>query len=64
MPDPAGNTLSDFPPEEFTILAFCDVCGHQSAVDRSVLLMSYIIHGLPGRLRGRIGFELFVPVGR
>jgi hypothetical protein len=35
MPTITGNTFSDFPPEEITILAFCDSCGHQGAVDRA-----------------------------
>ncbi len=51
MPDPAGNTLSDFPPEDFTILAFCESCGHQAAVDRATFPEKQIIQDLPGRLR-------------
>jgi hypothetical protein len=30
-----GNTLDDFPATAFTILAFCDACGHRSPLDRS-----------------------------
>jgi hypothetical protein len=51
MTDPAGNTLSDFPPEEFTILAFCESCGHQGAVDRAAFPEAQIVQDLPGRLR-------------
>ena len=51
MPTTTGNTFSDFPPEEFTILAFCDSCGHQSAVDRSSVPEDSVIQELPGRLR-------------
>jgi hypothetical protein len=28
------NTLSDFPAKAFTVFVWCDVCGHQGAVDR------------------------------
>ena len=51
MPDPTGNTFSDFPPEEFTILAFCEFCGHQSVVDRSSVPEDSVVQDLPGRLR-------------
>ena len=51
MTDPAGNTRSDFPPEEFTILAFCESCGHQGAVDRSSVPEDSVVQDLPGRLR-------------
>jgi hypothetical protein len=47
MPDPAGNTFSDFPPEEFTILAFCDSCGHRGAVDRAAFPEDQIVQDLP-----------------
>ncbi len=30
-----GNTLDDFPVEVFTILVFCDACGHRNPLDRS-----------------------------
>ena len=46
LPDPAGNTFSDFPPGEFTILAFCDSCGHQAAVDRSAFPEDQIVQDL------------------
>jgi hypothetical protein len=29
------NTLDDFPAESFTILAFCDTCGHSTPLDRA-----------------------------
>ncbi len=51
MSDPAANTLSDFPPEEFTILAFCESCRHQGAVDRAAFPEGQIVQELPGRLR-------------
>ncbi len=31
----AGNTLDDFPAEAFTILVFCEACGHRSPLDRA-----------------------------
>lgn len=30
-----GNTLDDFPAESFTILVFCEHCGHNSPLDRA-----------------------------
>ena len=33
--DTAGNTLDDFPASGFTILVFCDACGHRSPLDRA-----------------------------
>jgi len=30
----AGNQLSDFPPEQFTISLFCDACDHRADLDR------------------------------
>jgi len=29
-----GNRLSDFPPDEFTIVVFCDSCDHSSDLNR------------------------------
>ena len=29
-----GNALSDFPAESFTIITFCESCGHQDQLDR------------------------------
>lgn len=34
MAEILDNTLADFPPESFTILALCGACGHQAAVER------------------------------
>jgi len=31
----AGNRLDDFPAESFTIVAFCEACGHRSSLDRA-----------------------------
>ena len=31
----AGNSLDDFPAGAFTILVFCEACGHRSPLDRS-----------------------------
>jgi len=30
---PTFNTLADFPPERFSITAYCDACGHSQEVD-------------------------------
>jgi hypothetical protein len=37
MPSAISNTLADFPPESFTIMAFCDACGHRAPVDRAAV---------------------------
>ena len=37
MPIASGNTFADFPPEEFTILAFCEACGRHAVVDRATI---------------------------
>ncbi len=51
MSNPTSNTFSDFPPEEFTILAFCESCGHQGVVGRAAFPKKQIVQDLPGRLR-------------
>lgn len=33
--DATGNTLDDFPAAAFTILVFCETCGHRSPLDRA-----------------------------
>jgi len=33
MPEPAGNIISDFPPDQFEIIAFCESCGQRGAVE-------------------------------
>ena len=47
----ATNTFSDFPPDQFEILAFCEVCGHQAMVKRSPVLEDSIVQDLTNRLR-------------
>ena len=32
-----GNTLADFPTDQFTIWAICNACGRQVALDRDLL---------------------------
>ncbi len=51
MSDPTSNTFSNFPPEEFTILAFCESYGHQGVVDQAAFPEKQIVQDLPGRLR-------------
>jgi hypothetical protein len=51
MSDPTGNTFSDFPPGEFTILALCESCRHQGAVDRSSVPEDSVVQDLAKRLR-------------
>lgn len=31
----AGNSLDDFPAGAFTILVFCEACGHRNPLDRT-----------------------------
>ena len=45
------NTLQDFPPESFTLLAFCEACGHSAPLDRARVLVSLRADALPTRLR-------------
>ncbi len=47
----AGNTFSDFPPDCFDILACCESCGRQGAVDSTAFPESTTVQALPGRLR-------------
>jgi hypothetical protein len=47
----AGNTLDDFPPESFTILAFCDACEHRAPLDRAKVPADITVQELRGQLR-------------
>jgi hypothetical protein len=47
----AGNTLDELPAELFTILVFCDACGHQSPLDRAKVPAGLCVQELPGKLR-------------
>lgn len=51
MPKPTGNTFSDFPPDQFEIIAFCESCGHRAVLDRSAFPEEQIVQELTGRLR-------------
>ena len=46
-----GNTLDDFPAEAFTILVFCDACGHSGPLDRSKVPKHLRVQGLVKALR-------------
>jgi rubredoxin len=46
-----ANQLADFPPEQFTILVFCEGCGRQVALDRSKVPPGTGVQDLPRRLR-------------
>jgi len=50
MTDPA-NTLDDFPAERFTILAFCDACGHHAPVDRTRVAAGMTLPQVRSQLR-------------
>ena len=45
-----GNTLDDFPAGAFTIIAFCDACGHIGPLDRSKVPECARVQGLVKRL--------------
>ena len=51
MPTTTFNTFSDFPPEEVTILAFCEACGHQATVNWDSFPEDQIVQDLAKRLR-------------
>jgi len=50
MPEPA-NTPDAFPPEQFSLIAFCDACGHSAPIDRGRIPAGQTIQELPARLR-------------
>lgn len=50
MPEPA-NTPHDFPPGQFELFAFCDVCGRSAPIDRAKIPPGLTIPELPVRLR-------------
>ena len=45
------NALSDFPPESFTVAAFCDSCGHQSRLDRAKVPQGVTVQQISRLLR-------------
>ena len=49
--DAPDNRLDDFPAESFTILAFCDTCGHQAPLDRTHVPAGVTVQAL--RMRPR-----------
>ena len=49
--DAPDNRLDDFPPETFTVLAFCGTCGHQAPLDRARVPAGVSVQRLRGRLR-------------
>lgn len=51
MVDSTGNTLSDFPSDQFDILAYCESCGHRAKVNREAVPAGTIVQDLPRRLR-------------
>jgi hypothetical protein len=46
-----GNRLNDFPPETFTVLAFCGACGHQAPLDRARVPAGVSVQEVCQRLR-------------
>jgi hypothetical protein len=49
--DAPDNRLDDFPPETFTVVAFCGACGHQAPLDRARVPAGVSVQRLRGRLR-------------
>jgi hypothetical protein len=46
-----GNALADFPPDSFTIMTFCESCGHQGRLDRDKVPPGVTVQQLPALLR-------------
>ncbi|MGA7979798.1 MAG: hypothetical protein WCA32_06165 [Chromatiaceae bacterium] len=46
----SGNTLDEFPAEAFTILAFCDTCGHRGPLDRTKVPVGLCVQEILGKL--------------
>jgi hypothetical protein len=44
--DAPDNRLDDFPAESFSILAFCDTCGHQAPLDRTQVPVGVTVQAL------------------
>ena len=49
--DSAHNSLDEFPAGTFTILAFCDTCGHQARLDQTRVPAGTTVQALRMRLR-------------
>lgn len=49
--DTPANSLDDFPPESFTVLAFCDTCDYRAPLDRTRVPPGVTVQALRGRLR-------------
>ena len=49
--DSAHNSLDEFPAGTFTILAFCDTCGHQARLDQTRIPAGTTGQALRMRLR-------------
>lgn len=46
-----GNLLPDFPPDEFTIIVFCDSCDHRADLDRDNVPKDMTVQELRRHLR-------------
>ena len=42
-----GNTLDDFPAEDFTIFVLCNTCGHDTPLDRAKVPDGAFLQDLP-----------------
>jgi hypothetical protein len=51
MPVAVDNKPEEFPPQTFSLVGFCDCCGHSGAIDRSLIPAGVSVQALPGRLR-------------
>jgi len=45
------NILQGFPPESFTLFAFCEACGHSAPLDRARVPANRGADALPAHLR-------------
>ena len=48
---PSGNLPEHFPPERFSLLAFCEGCGHSATLAREALPSGLTVQAIPARLR-------------
>ena len=46
-----GNDLSDFPPDQFAIVVFCDSCDHRADLDRKKVPVGMAIQELRQHLK-------------
>ena len=46
-----ANLPEEFPAERFSLIAFCEACGHSASIERACIPTGLTVQALPGRLR-------------